>query len=72
MSTDNYFLRLPQVLEMTGIKAKSTIYKLKGEGKFPDTVKLSKRCVLWIRTDVEDWCKAQEFGQVWRAKCKKS
>lgn len=69
---DNYFLRLPQVLERTGVKAKSTIYKWMGEGTFPEPVKLSKRLVLWIRTDVEDWCKAQDFGQVWRAKCKKS
>ena len=69
MSTDNYFLRLPQVLEVTGVKAKSTIYKWISEGTFPAPIKLSPRLAVWKRTDVEDWCEARANGKVWRAKC---
>ena len=69
MSTDNYFLRMPQVLEMTGVQAKSTIYKWVNEGKFPAPIKLSPRLSVWKRTDVEEWCEVRGTGKVWRAKC---
>ena len=44
--------RMPVVMAITG-HAKSTIYKLISEGKFPKPVALGSRAVGWRSTDVE-------------------
>ena len=48
-------VRLPQVKEMTCL-SKSTIYRLMDSGDFPKQVLLGARSVVWVRSQVEDWC----------------
>ena len=52
------FLRLPSVLRRTGL-ARSTIYRLMAERKFPFPVKLSGRAVGWRRSDLDRWSEAR-------------
>jgi prophage regulatory protein len=47
-------LRLPEVIHMTGL-ARSTIYKLMGEGGFPSALKLTQRTVAWSVGDIQQW-----------------
>jgi prophage regulatory protein len=49
------FVRLPQVKEMTCL-SKSSIYRLMDAGDFPKQVALSARSVVWVRSQIEDWC----------------
>jgi len=55
MLTQASFVRLPQVKEMTCL-SKSSIYRMMDEGDFPKQVALSARCVVWVKSQVEDWC----------------
>ena len=47
-------IRLPQVIELTGL-AKSSIYRLIDEGDFPKQIPLGARSVGWVKSQVEDW-----------------
>lgn len=47
-------LRMTAVIQVTGL-ARSTIYKLIAEDKFPSPVRLVGRAVAWRRADVEIW-----------------
>ena len=49
------FIRLPQVKEITCL-SKSSIYRLIEDGDFPKQVALGARSVVWVRSQVEDWC----------------
>ena len=51
---DSLLLRLPTVLRATGL-ARSTVYKLVAERKFPAPVELTARAVAWRKGDVERW-----------------
>ena len=53
-------LRLPQVLELTGI-SRSTIYVRMGEGLFPKPVRLGPRAVGWIAGEIEAWIEARIY-----------
>ena len=48
------FLRLPEVLERTGL-SRSTIYLRLAEGRFPQPVALGGRAVGWIEAEVDEW-----------------
>ena len=48
------FLRLPAVMEVTGLK-QSTLLGCVKAGEFPRPVSLSRRCVAWVRADVDKW-----------------
>lgn len=47
-------LRLPMVMRVTGL-ARSTIYKLIAQNQFPAPIKLSKRAVGWLQSEIEGW-----------------
>ena len=47
-------LRLPNVIQITGL-ARSTIYKLISDERFPPPLKLSQRAVAWSLLDIEQW-----------------
>ena len=47
-------LRLPAVLEVTGL-GRSTVYKKIAEHAFPAPVRLAKRAVAWRHDDVWRW-----------------
>jgi len=49
------FVRLPQVKEMTCL-SKSSIYRLMADGDFPSQIPLGARSVVWVRTEIEEWC----------------
>lgn len=48
------FIRLPEVLKKTGF-AKSWIYRLIQEDKFPKPIKLGTRAVAFIEEEVDQW-----------------
>ena len=48
------FLRLPEVLERTGL-SRSTIYVRLAAGRFPRPVALGGRAVGWIEAEVDEW-----------------
>ena len=48
------FLRLPEVLERTGL-SRSTIYVRLAEGSFPRPVPLGARAVGWIEAELDEW-----------------
>ena len=45
-------LRLPQVMELTGL-AKSTVWKWVKEGKLPEPTKLSPRVSVWKQSEIQ-------------------
>lgn len=47
-------LRLPQVLAKIGL-SRSTTYAMIADGNFPKPIKLGKRAVGWVDTEVENW-----------------
>ncbi|HEC0407967.1 AlpA family transcriptional regulator [Pseudomonas aeruginosa] len=55
-------LRLDAVVQVTGL-ARSTIYKLVGEGEFPRPVPLTARSVGWIESEVIAWIKSKIEGR---------
>lgn len=47
-------LRLPVVIERTGL-SRSSIYSKLEKGEFPKPVKLGERAVAWRDNDIADW-----------------
>ena len=54
MAAQPILLRLPMVMRITGL-ARSTIYKLISQNQFPVPIKLSKRAVAWLQSEIETW-----------------
>ena len=52
------FIRRKAVEELTGL-ARSTIYQMVHEGRFPRPVRLGGRAVAWLETEVNDWVAAR-------------
>ena len=52
------FLRLPEVLEMTGI-GKTFIYDRMKDGTFPKQIQLGSRSVVWNEQEVIKWMEDQ-------------
>jgi prophage regulatory protein len=48
------FIRRQAVEELTGL-AKSTIYQMMREGRFPRAVKLGGRAVAWPECEIHNW-----------------
>ena len=51
-------MRLKEVIGKTGL-ARSTIYNLISQGKFPKQVELGARSVGWVDTEIEEWLLAK-------------
>ena len=47
-------LRLPQVMQQTGLK-KTTLYALQAEGTFPKRIRITSYAVGWIEEEVQQW-----------------
>ena len=47
-------LRLNEVLELTGL-GRTTLYRLREDGDFPEGLKLSPKTVAWKLADIEEW-----------------
>ena len=54
LRADAEFLRLSSVVRRTGL-ARSTIYRLIAERKFPPQVRLAGRAVAWRCADLDRW-----------------
>jgi len=54
MTQSVQFLRLPRVLEISGL-SRASVYGMSKKGTFPAPIKLSERCSGWLRSDVEAW-----------------
>lgn len=52
------YLRLPEVRTRTGL-SRSYIYALMKEGAFPRPVRLGKRAVGWLESDLDEWMAAK-------------
>lgn len=48
------FLRLPRVLEVTGM-GRATLYAKIATKEFPRPVKLGPKAVAWVESEVADW-----------------
>lgn len=48
------FLRVQSVVRMTGL-ARSTIYEMMAEERFPKQVRIGSRAVAWRRSDLIEW-----------------
>lgn len=48
------FLRLPEVKSRVGV-GRSTLYRWMDEGRFPRSVQLSQKCVVWREVEIDDW-----------------
>ncbi|NMM12449.1 MAG: AlpA family transcriptional regulator [Rhodoferax sp.] len=63
-STENTsisLMRLAQVSAKTGI-ARSTIYKLMAEGKFPKSVKVTAKSVAFPSNQIDQWIASRIAG----------
>jgi len=59
MSEQEQFLRLPQVIELTGL-SKSTIWKwIHTKENFPKQLKISPKKSVWRKTEILAWMEAQ-------------
>ena len=52
------FVRLQKVKDMTCL-SKSSIYRLMADGDFPSQVPLGARSVVWVRSEIEEWCSSK-------------
>ena len=57
MSIPAYF-RLPKVKHYTGLST-STIWRLEKEELFPRRIRIGKRAVAWLKSDIEQWIQTQ-------------
>jgi len=53
------FLRVRSVIRMTGL-ARSTIYEMMAEERFPKQVRIGARAVAWRRSDLIEWSKGKD------------
>ncbi|PLM61628.1 dipicolinate synthase, partial [Klebsiella michiganensis] len=54
MKKTKRFMRLPEVLERTGL-SKPWIYRLIGRGEFPSPIKLGGRAIGFIESEIDEW-----------------
>lgn len=52
--THRKFIRLPNVIESTGL-SRSSIYRKVDAGEFPRPVRLGSKSVAWIEAEVQGW-----------------
>lgn len=61
MATDSEelkWMRLPEVMKMTGL-SRSSIYQLMKDGKFPKSIRISERTTVWVYAEVQTWMQVQ-------------
>ena len=54
MSVEKSLIRLPEVIQLTGL-SRSSIYRLEQTGAFVSRVRLGKRATAWPLNQVMDW-----------------
>lgn len=61
-------LRRPVVEQITSL-SRSTIYRLMGEGVFPQTIRLGSNSVGWFAADINNWLQARADESHCAARC---
>lgn len=56
-SSPDRILRLPSVIERTGL-SRSTVYRKVEARTFPKPLRISERCIGWRESDVESWLRS--------------
>lgn len=59
---EDRYIRIKELAIMLGI-AKSTIYRLVKENKFPKQIKLTERTSVWRLSEVNQWIKQRENAE---------
>jgi prophage regulatory protein len=52
------FIRLPQVLHLTGLK-RTSIYKLMKNNAFPQPILFGARRIAWRHSDIQSWIESK-------------
>ncbi|HFD0435065.1 TPA: helix-turn-helix transcriptional regulator [Escherichia coli] len=50
----NTLIRLTEVQRRTGY-SKAWIYRLMGQGKFPESVKIGSRAIAFVESEIDEW-----------------
>lgn len=50
----NTLIRLTEVQRRTGY-SKAWIYRLMGQGKFPASVKIGSRAIVFVESEIDEW-----------------
>ena len=58
MDYGKQFLRRPKVEEITTL-SRNKIYTLMKEGKFPKSISIAPKVVVWVKKEVEEWIDTQ-------------
>jgi len=58
MRTTPRMLRLPQVIELTGL-GRDSIYRLGNAGQFPRPRKISERASAWREDEIQQWIESR-------------
>lgn len=58
---DKIFYRIDDLSKILSI-AKSTIFKLMSQNKFPKSIKITSGIAVWDRKSIETWCEEQSKG----------
>ena len=54
-------LRLPDVMAVTGL-SKSTLYDMQRAQKFPQSIRLTRRCVAWKESAIQAFISSRELN----------
>lgn len=62
MTTTPRMLRLPQVIELTGL-GRDSIYRLGNAGQFPRPRKISERASAWREDEIQKWIESRPVAR---------
>lgn len=62
MDTSNRILRLPEVMEKTGVR-RSSVYAWMKDGSFPKQIKMGMRASGWIEREIDEWIERRASGR---------
>ncbi len=57
--TAGRLMRMAEVLSLTGIKSRSTIYELQASGDFPPAVRLTGKAIAFVESEVHTWVRSR-------------
>ena len=52
-------MRMSEVLRLTGIKSRSTIYELQASGDFPQAVRLTGKAISFVESEIHAWIRSR-------------
>jgi prophage regulatory protein len=62
MNWSTRLIRLPDVLQLTGL-SRSSVYRLEKEGRFVSRVRLGERATAWRFEEVKAWIEARPLAE---------